>query len=339
MKYIELKNLARKAFPCKIFRGKNFLARSFKEKISLQDLSRKTFPCKIFQGKHFLARSCKEQISLQDLTSNCIFTRILQDPCKERIFSRPGNLHKSESQKSRKIQTKHLAALRKVTKLYAMMMSYIWFHSTEFAYSNAWQSKEKLCDWNHVFGTPSRSQNGTFRSLCSLNHGTYDWGLKRCFFIQRHSFPGLTFRQEATFCNSKKTALSYPRSRNEVIFLWKFFKEKFKKDLSVSQLANTTLRTGLVKDDGSLFDCNYTSLDNKFSIISSKSSDWFTPTILMGKIVTRNLNLLNSPNVCIRRNRKVYSCSQHFPSMYSICSIDILRFWDGEWKTFFEWNI
>ena len=27
---------------------------------------------------------------MQDLTSNCIFTRILQDPCKERIFSRPG---------------------------------------------------------------------------------------------------------------------------------------------------------------------------------------------------------------------------------------------------------
>ena len=92
MKYIELKNLARKAFPCKIFQGKNFLARSFKEKISLQDLSRKTFPCKIFQGKQFLARSCKQQISLQDLTSNCIFTRILQDPCKERIFSRPGFL-------------------------------------------------------------------------------------------------------------------------------------------------------------------------------------------------------------------------------------------------------
>ena len=90
MKYIELKNLARKAFPCKIFQGKNFLARFFKENISLQDVSRKTFPCKIFQGKHFLARSCKEQISLQDPTSNCIFTRILQDPCKERIFSRPG---------------------------------------------------------------------------------------------------------------------------------------------------------------------------------------------------------------------------------------------------------
>ena len=32
----------------------------------------------------------KEKITLQDLTSNCIFTRILQDPCKERIFSQPG---------------------------------------------------------------------------------------------------------------------------------------------------------------------------------------------------------------------------------------------------------
>ena len=43
MKYIELKNLARKAFPCKIFQGKNFLARSFKENNSLQDLSRNAF--------------------------------------------------------------------------------------------------------------------------------------------------------------------------------------------------------------------------------------------------------------------------------------------------------
>ena len=78
MKYIELKNLARKAFPCKIFQGKNFLARSFKEKISLQDLSRKKFPCKIFQGKHFLARSFKENISLQDLARNKFPCKILQ---------------------------------------------------------------------------------------------------------------------------------------------------------------------------------------------------------------------------------------------------------------------
>ena len=91
MKYIELKNLARKAFPCKIFQRKTFPARSCKEKITLQDLARKKFPYKILQGTNFLARSCKEQISLQDLTSNCIFTRILQDPCKERIFPQPGH--------------------------------------------------------------------------------------------------------------------------------------------------------------------------------------------------------------------------------------------------------
>ena len=176
------------------------------------------------------------------------------------------------------------------------------------------------------FGTPSRSQNGTFRSLCSLNHGTYNWDLKRCFFIHKHSFPGLDFQQEATFCNSMDSVLSYPRSRDEVIFLWNFFEEKFKKDLSVSQLANTTLRTGLVKDDCSLFRCNYASLDNKFSIISSKSSFWFTPTDLLGEIVTRDYRNLNASNICIRRNRKVYSCPENLPSMYSICSIDILRF-------------
>ena len=78
MKYIELKNLARKTFPCKIFQGKNFLARSFKENISLQDLSRKKFPCKIFQGNRFLARSFKENISLQDLARNKFPCKILQ---------------------------------------------------------------------------------------------------------------------------------------------------------------------------------------------------------------------------------------------------------------------
>ena len=96
MKYIELKNLARKAFHCKIFQGKKFLARSCKEKITLQDLARKKFPYKILQGTNFLARSCKEQISLQDLTSNCIFTRILQDLCKERIFPQPGSSSNDE---------------------------------------------------------------------------------------------------------------------------------------------------------------------------------------------------------------------------------------------------
>ena len=59
MKNIELKNLARKAFPCKIFQGKKFLARSCKEKITLQDLARKKFPCKILQVIAFLQGSCK----------------------------------------------------------------------------------------------------------------------------------------------------------------------------------------------------------------------------------------------------------------------------------------
>ena len=59
MKYIELKNLARKAFPCKIFQGKHFLARSFKENFSLQDLARNKFPCKILQVIAFLQGSCK----------------------------------------------------------------------------------------------------------------------------------------------------------------------------------------------------------------------------------------------------------------------------------------
>ena len=108
MKYIELKNLARKAFPCKIFQGKNFLARSFKENISLQDLSRKTFPCKIFQGKHFLARSFKENISLQDLARNKFPCKILQviaflqGSCKilarNAFFLDQGTLHKSSFQ-------------------------------------------------------------------------------------------------------------------------------------------------------------------------------------------------------------------------------------------------
>ena len=59
MKYIELKNLARNVFPCKIFQGKNCLARSFKENISLQDLARNKFPCKILQVIAFLQGSCK----------------------------------------------------------------------------------------------------------------------------------------------------------------------------------------------------------------------------------------------------------------------------------------
>ena len=69
MKYIEtqesckesisLQDLSRKKFPCKIFQGKHFLARSFKENISLQDLARNKFPCKIVQVIAFLQGSCK----------------------------------------------------------------------------------------------------------------------------------------------------------------------------------------------------------------------------------------------------------------------------------------
>ena len=93
----------------------------------MQDLSRKKFPCKIFQGKHFLARSCKEQISLQDLTSNCIFTRILQDPCKERIFSRPG----TPSRLPRATIVPQKNYMTQITCLNLIAIEFLWF-SAEF---------------------------------------------------------------------------------------------------------------------------------------------------------------------------------------------------------------
>ena len=57
--------------------------------INLKNLARKTFPFKIFQGKHFLLRSCKKTIPLQDLVSSVFFARILQDPLQDMcLFSR-----------------------------------------------------------------------------------------------------------------------------------------------------------------------------------------------------------------------------------------------------------
>ena len=177
--------------------------------------------------------------------------------------------------------------------------------------------------WQESFTRGISEDNPRF--LCSKNHGTYNWELKRCYFLVRHNDLGLSFEQQTTECLAKGSVLSYPRIEKEVAYLWEFFENNLKSELSVKQLANISIRTGLRRQEDCIFNCGYESGDLKFVISPWNVPSWFRVPLPLGILATREKKLIHELNVCIRRNRKVYDCSDETLSPFSICSVDLVE--------------
>ena len=81
------------------------------------------------------------------------------------------------------------------------------------------------------------------RNDCSQNRGVYNFGFKRCYFIVEHSTPGLNFSKQAFVCGKQGAILSYPRTFDEIAYLWDFF-ESTRSELSDVVTYNTLLHVG-----------------------------------------------------------------------------------------------
>ena len=56
--------------------------------------------------------------------------------------------------------------------------------------------------------------------LCGINHGTFEMTYRRCFFILHHSGNGLNLTEQNYECQTKMSVLAYPRSMEELEFMW-----------------------------------------------------------------------------------------------------------------------
>ena len=61
------------------------------------------------------------------------------------------------------------------------------------------------------------------RFVCGENHAEINLEFNRCFFVDSHCGSGLNLSQQIAHCESRGSVLTYPRSYDEVVFIWEFY--------------------------------------------------------------------------------------------------------------------
>ena len=159
------------------------------------------------------------------------------------------------------------------------------------------------------------------RTICSKNHGTFKWHLKRCFFVVTHSLNGQNFTEQQKTCEKKGAILSYPRFDQEVGEMWNFF-EKEMQYPDPNFYRDITLITGFKLVNFDWFFSFFDSIDGKMLEISTSSNpDWFQKHQIGQK--GRGANNIASPAVCITKAKIVSECMPNTLRKYSICSEDL----------------
>ena len=164
--------------------------------------------------------------------------------------------------------------------------------------------------------------NNKPKIICSENHGTFKWHLKRCFFVVTHSPNGLNFTEQQKTCQQKGAILSYPRFGQEVGEMWNFF-EKEMQYPEPNFYRNITLIMGFKLVGFDLFSNVYHSIDGKMLHVGTSSNpDWFRKRQL-GQRAGRMSPALHSPAVCITKAKFISECMPNMLRKYSICSEDL----------------
>ena len=164
--------------------------------------------------------------------------------------------------------------------------------------------------------------NNKPRTVCSENHGTFKWHLKRCFFVVTHSLDGLNFTEQQKTCEQKGAILSYPRFETEVGEMWNFF-EKEMNYPDPNFYRNITLITGFKLVGFDWFSNTFDSIDGKLLQVGTSSNpDWFRKRQL-GQRGGRRDNTFLAPSVCITKAKYISECMPNRLRKYSICSQDL----------------
>ena len=90
-----------------------------------------------------------------------------------------------------------------------------------YKFHRSWETTFMLSsDINAAFNAHSDT-----RYLCGENHGELNYKFERCFFVASHEEKSLNMSQQIDFCAARKATMVYPRKRNELNHIWKFYKK------------------------------------------------------------------------------------------------------------------
>ena len=154
------------------------------------------------------------------------------------------------------------------------------------------------------------------REKCSVNRGTFNYQLKRCYFIIQHGEPGLNFSSQVSACETKGAVLSYPRSETEISYLWDLFEQK-NDHLSNTYFRNFSLHIGLSKDKSN---GDYLSVDKEM-VFKTYAPPWFYAN---DRQSSRSRRIrLSSATLCITKAKLLAMCLPRQRKAYSVCSHNI----------------
>ena len=161
------------------------------------------------------------------------------------------------------------------------------------------------------------------RFLCGKNHGLLEFEYKRCYFIGTHSENKLDFWEQAEFCNIRDATLSYPRSKNEIGYIFNFYKSfrGWDHNTQALEIKEWYLHLGIQRSNRGSFadEPTFLSTDGKFNFTSNEFY-WFT-TFTYPKTYTERK--LRGPVVCITNQvDHLFDCLSRTKRKYTICSID-----------------
>ena len=160
------------------------------------------------------------------------------------------------------------------------------------------------------------------RTICSENHGTFKWHLKRCFFVVTHSLNGLNFTEQQKTCEQNGAILSYPRFEQEVGEMWNFFEKEMQYPEPIFY-RNITLVMGFKLVGTDWLSNRFDSIDGKMLQVGATSHpDWFHKRQL-GQKAGRFAISFFAPAVCITKAKFISECMPNRLRKYSICSEDL----------------
>ena len=130
------------------------------------------------------------------------------------------------------------------------------------------------------------------RNDCSKNSGVYNFDFKRCYFIVEHPTPGLNFSEQVLVCNKQGAILSYPRTLDEIAYLWDFF-ERTRSELSVEATYNTSLHVGFKRQAPvtSQFP-QFNSIDGHLKVNSKRNMALFQDMLASRSVSLLQFNIL-----------------------------------------------
>ena len=155
------------------------------------------------------------------------------------------------------------------------------------------------------------------RARCFDNHGVYSATYRRCYVVSKNKGKMLNFNEQTSLCENKGMFLAYPRSFEELEYIWYYYKQQ----VSFFEL-DMTLGFTLVNFNSTSQQATYLSADGKHSL-TSPDAGWFVSEDANNRTLSSKIIYARSTNILLPElGCKLISTNKN-QNGYTMCSFHV----------------